>query len=78
MFKNTDEIKKFILWCKEHKVKCFKLGDLEVELSEISFIPDEELMAPKPPAFTNSATLTDTEEVSEKEEEELLYWSTNR
>ncbi len=78
MFNNTEEIKNFILWCKEHKVKSFKLGDLTVELSELSFIPEEELTAPKAPAFTNSATLTDTENISEKEEEELLYWSTNR
>lgn len=78
MFKNTDEIKTFILWCKENKVKSFKLGDLSVELSEISFIPEEELTAPNAPAFTNSATLLDTENESNKDNEELLYWSTNR
>jgi hypothetical protein len=78
MLKTTEEVQKFILWCKENKVKSFKLGDLHVELSELSFIPDNELIAPGAPAFTNSATLTDTEEESSKDEEEMLYWSTNR
>ena len=38
MLDNVEDIKLFIEWCKEHKVKSFKIKDLQFELSELSFI----------------------------------------
>ena len=42
MLDNVEDIKLFIEWCKEHKVKSFKFNDLQFELSELSFLETSE------------------------------------
>lgn len=78
MFKSPEEIKKFILWCQKNKVKSFKQGETEFEISEIAFV--DQLNATEMNQKVSEAmdeTLVDTaKQELEKEDEDLLYWST--
>ena len=38
MLENIEDVKLFIEWCNEHKVKSFRSKGIEFELSELSFI----------------------------------------
>ena len=80
MLINIKEIQEFITWCKENKVKAFSNGSISFELSELSFVKEltEPEMAEK---FTQAydETLIDTaEQELDKEDEDLLMWSTQK
>ncbi len=78
MFKSAQDLKEFILWCKSQKVKSFKNTDIQFELSDLSFL--EELSSTTSSEEIDefdSQTLTDTDEEASKEDEDLLYWSSN-
>jgi hypothetical protein len=71
---NLEDVKLFIEWCKNNKVKSFKNGSIEFELSEISFVQDLDQIAPKVPDPVEKF-----EENQQKEEDdELLFWSSER
>jgi len=73
MLDNVEDIKLFIEWCKEHKVKSFKIKDLQFELSELSFIEGSEDNADK---LVNSLAQSNFEaEQAKQEDDELLFWS---
>lgn len=82
MVKNLDQLKNFIMWCKDNKIKKIDLGDVKFEISELDFIPEEG----KSLNFDNksnigeynSDTLVDTldEKIDPKDDPDL-YWSTN-
>lgn len=73
MLNNIEDIKLFIEWCKENKVKSFKIKDLHFELSELSFIDASEDYSDK---LTNSVAQSNFEaEQAKKEDDELLFWS---
>ena len=38
MLENLEDVKLFIEWCKEHKVKSFKIEGVQFELSELAFV----------------------------------------
>lgn len=76
MFKSLQEVKKFVTWAKEQKIKSFKINDIEFEISELSFLPETEQANTLKEAIGD--TLTDTEQLDPKEEEELLFWSTQK
>lgn len=76
------KIKEMINWCKSNKVKKFKYGDMEFELSELSMIEGIDDMGIKPieqaeiaQETTEEANLEDIQDA--KEEEDLLFWSSN-
>jgi hypothetical protein len=73
MFENEAQMRAFILWAKETKLKRFKLGEIEVEFSDLAFI-DPVTDMPEVTDFEQK-TLVDTEPVDQKEENELLFWS---
>jgi hypothetical protein len=75
MFNNIEDIKKFITWAKENKLKSFKIKDIEVEISELSFIEEEKQDELKEAL---GDTLVDTETTDPKELEELLFWSAQK
>lgn len=77
MFKNLQEVKDFINWAKENKVKSFKINDIAFELSELSFLPDSN-QANIDLKEAIGDTLTDTEKVDNVEEDELLFWSVQK
>ena len=72
MLNNIEDIKLFIEWCKEHKIKSFKIKDLHFELSELSFIDSEDYSD----KLTNSVAQSNFEaDQAKKEDDELLFWS---
>jgi len=78
MLKNIQEIKQFIEWAKENKVKSFKSGDIEFEISELAMIPgEEENQARIKSLLESTETITDTDPEANEDDEEALYWSTN-
>ena len=40
MISNIDQLKSFILWCKEQKIKSMDLGTVKFEISELDFVQD--------------------------------------
>ena len=79
MLKTIEEVKEFITWAKENKVKNVKLEGIEFEVSDIAFV--DALHAPEE-AYSEltsfgSKDLLDTEEINEEEEEDLLYYSSD-
>lgn len=78
MFKSAQEIKDFIIWCQKNKVKSFKQGDVAFEVSEIAFV--DQLNASQMEEKVSEAmdeTLVDTaKQELDKEEDDLLFWST--
>lgn len=74
-----EEAKELILWAKSNKIKKIRVGDIEVEFSDIALM--DTLASPQDfKEATNYAqrTLLDTEKLSKEEEDELLFWSTKR
>lgn len=81
MFKTTEELKQFILWCKNNKIKTFTTPSASFELSELAFIEhlNESQMEEKTSEAMDT-TLIDTakQELEEEDEkEDLLFWSSN-
>ena len=74
MFKSVDEVKNFVLWCKENKLKSFKINDIQFEISELSFLPEENMTEQKPADM--SQTLGDDLNLSDEEFDDILFHST--
>lgn len=82
MFKNTQELKDFILWSRSNGVKAFKIDETgtQIEFTELAFIDLSEANSmPSPTGLkeesTSSKTLVDT--LEDANEDEDLFWSTN-
>jgi hypothetical protein len=76
MFDDIDQLKQFIVWAKSQKLARVKVGDIEFDVSNIGLIeasPDIEKTLEKVTTVTTKANLSANEQ--EKEDEELLYWS---
>lgn len=75
MIKTLEEMKEFILWCQENKVKSFKNNNIEVELSELAFLPEsnnfDEIK------YEDGSTFSDLSNLTKEETEEALFWSSN-
>jgi len=73
MLNNLEDVKLFIEWCKDHKVKSFKIEGVQFELSELAFVNDIESYVDK---IQNTADDSKFEkDQQEQEDEELLFWS---
>lgn len=72
MFKTSEELKAFIIWAKSQGLKKAKVGDIEFELSELSYVNE---MTDKKEELDSSKLLVDTENLDQKEQDELLFWS---
>lgn len=70
-----EDIKLFIEWCKENKVKSFKSDNVQFELSELSFIENVEDYADKVDTQLNESKFERNQQKSE--DEEMLFWSSN-
>ncbi|HAT67416.1 MAG TPA: hypothetical protein DCS66_22945 [Flavobacteriaceae bacterium] len=75
MLKNMEDIKLFIEWCKENKVKSFKSDNVQFELSELSFIENVEDYADKVDTQLDESKFERNQQKSE--DEEMLFWSSN-
>lgn len=79
MFKSTQDLQEFILWCLQNGVERVKVDNLEVQFSNI-YLAEKLMAAPATtePVKANeerdtSKTLVDT--VPNDADEELLFWS---
>lgn len=81
MITNIDQLKKLIEWARDKKLKKLKMGDIEFEISELDFIPEEKstLDFEKPNLGEyNTDTLVDTaEEAKSYKDDPDLFWSSN-
>ena len=75
MLKNMEDVKLLIEWCKEHKVKSFKSDNIQFELSELSFIEDTQAYTDKLQTSLDESKFEADQQ--EKEDDELLFWSSN-
>lgn len=81
MISNLDQLKSFILWCKDEKIKSMSIGDVKFEISELDFLP-EDLSNNQPLSVNtgkyNSETLADTlEDPTDWRDDPDLYHSSN-
>ena len=80
MITNLDQLKKLIEWCKDNKIKKLKLQDIEFEISELDFLPEEGkalTLGNSNVREFNTETLTDTSKDQSIIDDEDLYWSSN-
>jgi hypothetical protein len=80
MITNLDQLKNFIMWCKDQKVKKMNIGDIQFEISELDFIPEETgtPMTASNLGNYNTETLVDTLEDSiDPKNDPDLFWSSN-
>lgn len=84
MIKTVEELKELIEWAKKTRVKTFKVGEIEVHLSDYAFIeglnePSEPSVVPAPdvsaPTKTPDWTAGSAAE-DNKADDEDLFWST--
>lgn len=72
---NIEELKEFILWCKENKVKKVKLDSLEFDIYELGLLDVTQTSTDT--KVSSSANLSDTLKEPSVNEDPDLYWSTN-
>jgi hypothetical protein len=75
MLNNIEDIKLFIEWCKEKKVKSFKSDNIQFELSELSFLENTEGYADKLQTAVDESKFE--KEQQTQEDDEMLFWSSN-
>jgi len=75
MLENLEDVKLFIEWCKEHKVKSFKIEGVQFELSELAFVENIQGYAEKLQTVADESNFE--EEQQTKEDDELMFWSSN-
>ena len=75
MLENLEDVKLFIEWCNEHKVKSFKIDGVQFELSELAFVENIQDYAEKIQTVSDESKFE--EEQQTKEDDELLFWSSN-
>ena len=75
MLKNLEDVKLFIEWCKEHKVKSFKIDGVQFELSELAFVEGVADYTQKLQTAADESRFE--EEQQKKEDDELMFWSSN-
>lgn len=78
MFKDINELKEFLIWCRSQKVKKVMLETgTSVEFSDLAFV--EDLQTDSKEMFLGSkSTLMDTLKPNQKEDDEDLFWSVGR
>ena len=79
MIMSLSEIQEMILFCKQHKVKAAKFGEVSFEFSEASLYADDTPISnPQKEETSSSKSLVDTEEpLTPQEYEDLLFHSSN-
>ena len=76
MLNNMEDVKLFIEWCKENKVKSFKSEHIQFELSELSFLENTEGYADKIQTTLDESKFE--KEQQDQEDEEMRFWSSGR
>lgn len=72
MIKNLDDLKAFITWARDNKIKKVKMKGIEVEISDLAFIDQISSQV-----GTNTATDLSKSQMPEDNEEDLLFYSSS-
>ena len=75
MLKELDDVKSFIIWCKNNKVKSFRSKELEFELSDIGLV--EGLANVEELQKHLDESKHENEQIQKQEDDELMFWSSN-
>ena len=75
MLNELDDVKSFIIWCKNNKVKSFRSKELEFELSDIGLV--EGLANVEELQKHLDESKHENEQIQKQEDDELMFWSSN-
>ena len=75
MLDKLDDVKSFIIWCKNNKVKSFRSKEVEFELSEIGLV--EGLANVEDLQKHLDESKHENEQIQKQEDDELMFWSSN-
>ena len=75
MLDNLEDIKLFIQWCKNNKVKSFKIDNVQFELSELGFVENIEDYTEKLQTAVDDSKFEEAQQ--QQEDDELMFWSSN-
>tara|TARA_A100001201_G_C3979929_1_gene168237 strand:- start:122 stop:352 length:231 start_codon:yes stop_codon:yes gene_type:complete len=75
MLDQLDDVKSFIIWCKNNKVKSFRSKEIEFELSEIGLV--EGLANVEDLQKHLDESKHENEQIQKQEDDELMFWSSN-
>ena len=75
MLNELDDVKSFIIWCKNNKVKSFRSKELEFELSDIGLV--EGLANVEEQQKHLDESKHENEQIQKQEDDELMFWSSN-
>ena len=75
MLNELDDVKSFIIWCKNNKVKSFRSKELEFELSDIGLV--EGLATVEELQKHLDESKHENEQIQKQEDDELMFWSSN-
>ena len=75
MLDKLDDVKSFIIWCKNNKVKSFRSKEIEFELSEIGLV--EGLANVEDLQKHLDESEHENEQIQKQEDDELMFWSSN-
>tara|TARA_R100000329_G_scaffold80485_1_gene68843 strand:- start:354 stop:584 length:231 start_codon:yes stop_codon:yes gene_type:complete len=75
MLDKLDDVKSFIIWCKNNKVKSFRSKEIEFELSEIGLV--EGLANVEDLQKHLDESKHENEQIQKQEDDELMFWSSN-
>jgi hypothetical protein len=73
MFKSIEELKSFIIWAKQNQLSSVKVGEFQVEISQIGILESSGHLAPT----DKSKPIPSIPKTEEDEDEDLLFWSSN-
>ena len=73
MLNELDDVKSFIIWCKNNKVKSFRSKELEFELSDIGLV--EGLANVEELQKHLDESKHENEQIQKQEDDELMFWS---
>ena len=75
MLNELDDVKSFIIWCKNNKVKSFRSKELEFGLSDIGLV--EGLANVEELQKHLDESKHENEQIQKQEDDELMFWSSN-
>ena len=74
---SIEELKSLIIWAKEQKVKVLEVSGIKVEFTELAFIENMQGVdagqSPNPKLSASTSTFSD--DVSDQDDEDLLFHS---
>lgn len=67
---NLDDLKNFIIWARNNKIKKIKVQDMEFEISDLAFI--ESIGSVQEPSIAKEDS---TSQLNNEDDEDLLFYS---